>query len=434
MDWSKLPDLMTVGLLAWAFAAVARRGHTPISAHWLTGWLLIALHFLAFMFIPLPGNRGILAATLGVLGLVWAAILFMRASVPYKDEPSSLAMLLMMLGTYTIYVSVLMFSGPMWLLDVSAILLAGGPFLVAVLAFRRFTHFLRWFLAGLQCALTGFLLYVRHRPDASDLSISAVLFAVYLGTSIHFCYMYRRASTGVIITITGFFLWASVFVVAPLMVAYLPAIHVENEVWNLPKYIVAVGMILILLEDQIAHNKHLALHDELTGLPNRRLFQDRLSTAIERARRTGSQAALLMVDLNQFKQVNDMLGHHTGDLLLQHVARVFSSRVRRSDTVARTGGDEFAVILDGPTSKAEAATVGRSLIDLLNEPLKIKERDVRVGASIGVALFPTDGEDCESLCIAADLRMYDDKRGDAAVPTVQHEMAKPRQTGMTMML
>jgi diguanylate cyclase (GGDEF)-like protein len=221
--------------------------------------------------------------------------------------------------------------------------------------------------------------------------------------------MYRRATAGAFVTIAGFFAWASVFVVAPLMAAFLPQVRVESEVWNLPKYIVAVGMILLLLEDQIQHNKHLALHDELTGLPNRRLFQDRLTNAVERARRTGSQTALLLVDLDHFKQVNDTLGHHIGDLVLKNVAQICSARVRRSDTVARTGGDEFSVILDEPTSHADAESVGRSLMQLLREPLQLGNYTVKIGASVGIAVFPEDAPDMESLCITADLRMYDNK-------------------------
>ena len=186
--------------------------------------------------------------------------------------------------------------------------------------------------------------------------------------------------------------------------SFFPNLHLESEVWNLPKYVVAVGMILLLLEDQIEHNKFLALHDELTGLPNRRLFQDRLASALERARRTGAQTALLLIDLDHFKQVNDTLGHHVGDQLLKRVAGLFSGRVRRTDTVARTGGDEFAIILEEPTTRQDAERVGHSLIRLLSEPLELDNRSVRVGASIGVAVFPEDALTTESLCIAADLQ------------------------------
>jgi diguanylate cyclase (GGDEF)-like protein len=212
-----------------------------------------------------------------------------------------------------------------------------------------------------------------------------------------------------LITLVGFLGWASVFIAAPLAILFLPNAHIESEVWNLPKYVVAVGMILLLLEDQIEHNKYLALHDELTGLPNRRLFLDRLALSLERARRMESKAALLVIDLNHFKQVNDTLGHHTGDLLLKGVSDLFLSRVRRSDTVARTGGDEFSLILEEPTNRSNANRVAKSLMEMLKEPLQVGAHPLQISASIGVAVFPDDAADIEALCIAADLRMYDDK-------------------------
>jgi diguanylate cyclase (GGDEF)-like protein len=101
-----------------------------------------------------------------------------------------------------------------------------------------------------------------------------------------------------------------------------------------------------------------------------------------------------------------------GDLLLQSVARVFSGRIRRSDTVARTGGDEFSVILEGPTTATEALHVGRSLQELLKEPMELEDRTVKTGASFGVAIFPDDAADLEALCIAADQRMYENKRAN----------------------
>ena len=195
-----------------------------------------------------------------------------------------------------------------------------------------------------------------------------------------------------------------------MMRAFQPQVHIESEVWNLPKFVVAIGMMLLLLEDQIEHNKHLALHDPLTGLPNRRLFKDRMAIAVERSRRTGTKMALLVIDLNDFKQVNDTMGHHVGDLVLQRVASTFAERVRRSDTVSRTGGDEFSVILEEPTNREDAEFVGRSLQELLNEPLDIEGRKVSVGASVGIAVFPADASDTESLCIAADMKMYGEKK------------------------
>jgi diguanylate cyclase len=147
-----------------------------------------------------------------------------------------------------------------------------------------------------------------------------------------------------------------------------------------------------------------------------------------------------VLDLDRFKQVNDTLGHHVGDLLLQSVARVFNARIRRSDTVARTGGDEFSVILEGPTNTAEALLVGRSLQELLKEPMELENRTVRTGASFGIAIFPDDAADLEGLCIAADQRMYENKRANQvfddrypkAKPPASHS-AKPKGGGRISM-
>jgi diguanylate cyclase (GGDEF)-like protein len=364
----------------------------------------------------MPGIWGDLAEFTGLAALVWAGLLFMWASVPYRRELSSRWMLGTLGGANTLYIAIICV-GPKadWALNPAAALLGFLPILVALTATRKLRTPLRWFVVSLYCSLSVFLLLTQHRSGSgSDLALNGVLFTVYFGCCIHAWYGYRRATAGAFITIAGFLAWASVFAVAPWIAAFLPTIHVENEVWNLPKFVVAIGMILLLLEDQIEHNRHLALHDHLTGLPNRRLYQDRLAFALERARRSEAQAALLVVDLDRFKQVNDTMGHHIGDLVLQHVATVFSERVRRSDTVARTGGDEFSIILEEPTSREAAFRVGETLKEILAEPLLLCGKEVRIGASVGIAVFPDDASEMEALCVAADLRMYDAKHASGA--------------------
>lgn len=285
---------------------------------------MIALHFAAFIFVSVPGYGGILAADVGLASLTGAGVLFMYASIPYRRQTSSKWMLVALLAANTLYVCIINASPALdWALTPAAILFGALPLTLALVSARKFHHPLRWIIVLLYCALSLFLLVIQHRsPNGADLALNAVLFTVYLGCGIHFWFAYRKTTAGAFITIAGFFAWAFVFVVAPLMDAIRPGVHVQSEVWNLPKYVVAVGMILLLLEDQIEHNKYLALHDELTGLPNRRLFLDRLGATLDRARRTGSKAALLVVDLDRFKQVNDTLGHHAGDLLLQQVGSI----------------------------------------------------------------------------------------------------------------
>jgi diguanylate cyclase (GGDEF)-like protein len=378
---------------------------------WLYGWLMIVLHFSALIFQSAPGAWGVLVSILVPASLIWAGHLFMYAAIPYRDERSSQIMFAFFLAINTIYVLVLQL-GPSaaWALSPTAILFGVGPFVIALLTLRRFSSSLRSVVVALHVALSIYLLSVQHRvPNGDCWAMNAVLFTVYLGCCINFFFAYRRATAGAFVTIAGFLAWALVFVAGPIMIASHPLAQIQSEVWNLPKYVVAVGMILLLLEDQIEHNKHLALHDVLTGLPNRRLFQDRLTSAIERARRTGNQTALMVVDLDRFKQVNDTMGHHVGDLLLQYVGSSFATRVRRSDTVARTGGDEFSVILEAPTSREEAERVGVSLLQLLHDPIDLVEHRVQVGASLGIAIYPTDALDMEQICIAADQKMYSSK-------------------------
>jgi len=333
----------------------------------------------------------------------------MWAAVPHRrKQRSSLWMLIALLGIYTLYFGLLIL-GPasIWALNLAAALIGILPLSILIVAFRQFRHPLRWVIVGLNVVLAFFLESFQSRPDIGPtLAIESVLFIIYLGCAIHFWYTYRRTTAGAFITIAGFFAWAAVFAVGPFLAFHFPDLHVENEMWNLPKYVVAVGMIMLLLEDQLEHNKYLALHDELTGLPNRRLFQDRLDSAIERARRTGSHVALLLIDLDNFKLVNDTAGHHVGDELLKHVSNLFTGRVRRSDTVARTGGDEFSVILEEPMTRADAVRVGKTLSKLLDDPMTFGNQELRVGASVGIAVFPDDAADAEALRIAADVRMY----------------------------
>ena len=421
VNWSELPDLVAVGLLTAAFASVARHNPTRDSWIWLTGWLMIAIHFAAFVFLSAPGYWGVMAEIVGIVALAWAGILFMWASIPYRMEASSRWIVGSLLLSNAIYISLLI-ARPAneRILIPAAVLLGAAPLAVALAWIRKTNPPLRWVGVSLYGALAIFLLLFQMRPgNGADLALNAVLFTVYLSCSIHFFFGYRRATAGAFITIAGFLAWANVFTLAPVIMSVWPSIHIESEVWNLPKFVVAVGMILLRLEDQIEYNKHLALHDHLTGLPNRRLYQDRLANTLVRARRSEAQIALLVIDLDNFKHLNDAYGHHVGDMVLQRVASLFTSRIRRSDTVARTGGDEFSVIIEEPTSRAAAEYVSRSLMQLLDEPLDLGEHTVRVGASVGIAVFPEDAVEIERLCIAADLRMYDAKHANHSLPRLE---------------
>src|SRR5262245_17090157 len=149
-----------------------------------------------------------------------------------------------------------------------------------------------------------------------------------------------------------------------------------------------------------------AYHDLLTQLPNRALFKDRLSVALTQAQRSGRLVAVLFIDLDRFKLINDSLGHAEGDELLKSVAGRLQSCVRRSDTLARLGGDEFTILLPDLSDPEDAALISQKVIDELRRPLTVGGQEVRPTASIGIALYPNDGSEAESLVKHADIAMY----------------------------
>ncbi len=169
--------------------------------------------------------------------------------------------------------------------------------------------------------------------------------------------------------------------------------------------------------------RHLAYHDHLTGLPNRRLLQDRVRVALENAQRHSSKLALLFIDLDHFKVINDTLGHDYGDLLLEAAAQRLVSCVRQQDTVARTGGDEFVVLLMDVKSVDDAANVAQKVLDALSASYQIKGVDLHSTPSIGISLYPEDGRDFETLLKHADTAMYHAKeRGRAGYHFFMEEM------------
>ena len=207
----------------------------------------------------------------------------------------------------------------------------------------------------------------------------------------------------------GFFIWTPYApgssVLAPLVPALGGALLIVGLVVALLMLRVRRGA--MELQASEAQAQHLAFHDTLTGLPNRALFDDRLEHALAEVRRNPeSQIALLYLDLDRFKHVNDTMGHPAGDELIREMARRLTAAVRENDTVARIGGDEFAIIQTGITSVKDTESLCRRIIESVTPAFDLLESQVFVGISIGVAMAPVDALDRIELTRKADIALY----------------------------
>ena len=186
------------------------------------------------------------------------------------------------------------------------------------------------------------------------------------------------------------------------------------------------------LRRHAAESEHQALHDALTGLPNRTLFHDRIAQALRQSKRERAPGAVLLIDLNRFKEVNDTLGHQKGDLLLKDIGGRLSETLRESDTIARLGGDEFGVLLPGVATGPEAVSAAEKIRTALEPDLFIDGLPVHVDASIGIALYPQHGEDVDTLLQHADVAMYEAKRTHSGheIYSVEHDPYNPVRLAM----
>jgi diguanylate cyclase len=241
-----------------------------------------------------------------------------------------------------------------------------------------------------------------------------VLFVLYFATAVLFQISLPSKSFGRVAIVVGFVVWSLVFLLHAWVTKHPGYDAVADEVWNLQKFLVTIGMLLVLLEQQVTAHEWYAFHDHLTGLPNQRLFEDRLAAAIQHAEFNNTRAALFMIDLDGFKLINDTHGHDTGDKLLRHVARNLGGAIRPPDTLARLGGDEFIILATNlpfhQPAQAITDAVTARIDNALGKPVVIDGNSFNVTGSIGAAIYPDDSTDDALLRRLADQRMYEQKR------------------------
>ncbi len=522
-------DILILGLLVVLFASIYRKRASARLRCWVIGWILVLVHFAALLVSPTSTPGQAVDDCLSVSALLLSGLCFLFSASAIFGSPLASALVAFGIGVPALfYTNYLIFGGAhQWPLYIAAVIGATAGVVMAWRLCRGRSKV--WAVVTLAFSVGGLWTLLSIAQQQPDRGILALLSEIFLTFAALYWFDFRRKSTGVLTAILGLVAWAAVFPVGLICDFLVHAGQIPPELWNVPKYFVAFGMIMTLLEDeflavgratehyrllfasnphpmwvhdpetlrilevndaavdhygysreefvcmtvselrptedvgeilreslatnstkltgpwrhrrkdgsyiqvdmashcidyqgrkcsfvlvqdvtdrQLLHEQlvHQAHHDLLTGLPNRLLLEDRMQQSLAQAARYGQQAAVLCLDLDRFKHINDNLGHAAGDLCLQHVVKRISVRLRAVDTFARTGGDEFVIILGELASKNSAVMVARSILESVNQPIEVDDYSFDISASIGIAIYPDDGSDPAQLRRFADAAMY----------------------------
>ena len=431
MNYLLLPDFFAMTLLVSVLMFSGRRERDDMRL-WTAGLLLILLECAARIVYTMKESPAMHRAShvVALDAYLLAGVLFLLSASPVlRRMPRRSAFLVITIGPalamLTIY-GLDCSSLPLYQVLIGFGLIAGLA--SCALMRRNWTYYV--VVAGTWVPVAIYTTASHYR-----MAVYLILFSMYMMCAMAFARALPPRSRGKIAVVAGFLIWSACFLAHPWVAEVHPdSTNFLNELWNMQKFIITVGFLLVLLERQVISNQWLALHDELTRLPNRRLFDDRLQNALDRAARDGHRVAIFNLDLDGFKHINDTLGHDAGDMLLKGIGRNLENATRRTDTLARLGGDEFSLIavdigtdpsgpVPHPILLPQAERIFASMLEAVELPVALGptygNNVACVSASVGVAFFPKDGTDAAGLMRLADLRMYGQKK----------ERARLRKTG-----
>ncbi len=533
---NQIIDFLIVGLVFLLFASIYRKRQTERVLFWLTGWFFVLLHFLALIFHPAGSTGQSIQCLCSLSALIFCGVCFVLSLEAFHGNAVRRGAALCLIGLPWLASVTLAALPHTPLAGLAACAWAGelGTLVLAVVFYRK--SWKRLLALVLLIAACSAWLAVSLGHGDINAVVEAILTQCFSLNAVLFSFEWRRLSAGTGTVSLALYAWGAVWAVGELLSRLSPSLVVNAEVWNLPKYFVASGMILVLLEEEIraatiaseqyrllfAGNPHpmwmydrdtlaflqvndaavahygytreefrqmtllevqpeqyreasqelrtaesrqlsgpwehqrkdgsivqadiashplihegrevtfalmqdvterqrlheqlvlQAHHDILTGLPNRALFEERVNRTLAHAGRNGHKTALLCLDADRFKQINDTYGHAAGDLCLKEIAQRLSARLRPSDTLARTGGEEFAVLLHDLDESVEAERVADDMLHALKPSVQIDGFEIELAVSIGIAIYPEDGENAAALWRDADTAMYRAKhRGGA---------------------
>ncbi|HET6725013.1 MAG TPA: GGDEF domain-containing protein [Gammaproteobacteria bacterium] len=416
MNYSVLPDLLAIGGLVVVFVLLLWRADQKRLRFWAFGWILILVHFIAELPPRSTGAFTNVADAVAVSALLLSSVAFVWAGefLPTAKGRGRLTGLAAAIPDVALCTAFACGSTSVPLFAALTVIGAAVSLPLYCRARREGDIAQRYLPAAFLVIAYGAQLVL----IASGRIVPAFIWLLcwhFLAAAIAFRLGSARTTVGVIFTTISFVAWALVFPVAWAVGNWLPDAHVAAGVWNLPKYLVATGLLVTLLEEQMLKFEHASLHDALTGIPNRRMLLGALDRAAYHAAR-GEPFTLMILDLDLFKEINDRLGHVFGDKLLEKVARRLRGVLRQNDVLARIGGDEFAVLLTGISDRAAVKAVVEKIDAALDRPFVIEEHEYQVGVSAGYALSPGEGVDTAALYALADQRMYEAKQSGRKVP------------------
>ena len=401
MNYAFLPDLSALTILIVVLVVLRRRHPQPQADVWLLGLSFTLIEAVAHTFYaPVGAPAKALHITVLVCYLL-AGLTFTWASgddrAPRRNRLVYLCLNALPLLAIDILYGLHIYQASAYLPAIAAGLVLG---VATSLYLQKSSLLALSYLVG----WVGIALLVR-KGDFRE-AVYWSLCCVYLLAGLNFGRRLPQNSTGRIAILTGFSIWSLCFLLHPWIVHYREYADIASHVWNMQKSLISIGMLLVMLERQVDHNQWLARHDELTGLPNRRLFEERIAAALPRCREEKRALAMFLLDLNGFKKINDSRGHHVGDQVLKELAGNLRQAVDSTATLARLGGDEFVLIACEGKQTRNFDHIAQSIRHAVERPMTLEGEIMAVSASLGVATFPEDGADAAELLRVADQRMY----------------------------